>query len=626
MKQRKFLYVVYGIGANDLSNSLQSELGICAKIVDSRHVVVYENQCYDTGLPKIPVQHSGVTLHFHGIIFPKQHSIDHLASHREAVVKEIIDQNRTDLSKVPFSLANGSYAGFAVDHKNNKIIAFTSFLNCIPFYYAQHNGCIVLSTDLEMLAKTLGFKYELNDGILEYYANGTNLSDKTAFPSIKCIPKGGILEYYDGNIETSFYYKMPTEISKLSFNEHLEQFAELWGNTLKLVHSNIFKYGLGLTGGLDSRLILAALPDRSLPLLFTGSHPNHPDVLLAKQITEGLGLSNYVMEDYRKSNMLEGYAKFSAIADNPFHCNGLHIYDQMQFRINQGLVYEFSGLTEFLGGVYHYADRSRISNPLKMALPPTEKPLNLNPESKFKMISLGLRNHVLSRDLGQLSSKALSSFEITQLDSFDMLYDQIGHVQTEEAFLERFRHIHKMANLLTWAVLPGRRYNELLSPSMNIDMTDFACRVPLSHRDSRRLLLMYLSEFKPELAKFILSGYFLSANSPWFLYKPLSPYIKAVNHLGFKIPYFQWYIKKHNFQTLSADVRVYALQEAVCRESDIIMKTEFSNLLEKHKSDRNRLMRLYNIALFEKKMQMSEEDLFSYLCETLDRVQGTLQA
>lgn len=622
MKQRKFLYVVFGMGASDLSKSLHKKLGICEKIVDSHHIVVFENQCYDTGLPKIPVQHTGVTLHFHGIIFPKQHSIDYLAGYRESVVKKIIDQNRTDLSKVPFSLANGSYVGFAVDHKSNKLIAFTSFLNSIPFYYAQHEGCIVLSTDLEVLAKTLGFKYELNDGIIEYYANGTNLSDKTAFTGIKCIPKGGILEYYDGNIETSFYYKMPTEISKLSFNEHLEQFAELWENTLKSVHSNVFKYGLGLTGGLDSRLILAALPDRSLPLLFTGSHPNHPDVILAKHITEELGLSNHVMEDYRKSNMLEGYAKFSAMADNPFHCSSLHIHDQMQFRKDQGFVYEFAGLTEFLGGVYHYSDRRSIGNSFKMALPPITKRLSLGRESKLKILSLVLRNNVLSHDIGLLSTNALSSFENTQLHSFDILYDQIGHVQTEEAVLERFRHVHKMSNLLGWVALPGRRYNELLSPSMNIEMTDFTCRIPLSHRDSRRILLTYLRKFKPELARFVLSDYIFSANSPWLLYKLLSPYIKGFNHLGFKIPYFQWYIKKRNYYTLRADTRVYAFQEAICKESDIIMKTEFSNLLEKHKSDRNRLMRLYNIALFEKKMQMSEEELFNYLCGILDTVKS----
>ncbi|MDD3872786.1 MAG: hypothetical protein PHE01_00880 [Methanosarcina sp.] len=615
MKERKFIYIVYGEGAKDLSLSISTKLCTCERVYDSPRLLVFESQNYDTGLPQKPVDHDSVTLHFHGIIFPKQCSIDYLASNRESVVKEMIAQNRDDLSKVPFSLANGSYVGLAVDHKQDQLIAFTSFLNSIPFYYAQCQGCIILCTDLEILAKSLSFKYELNEGILEYYANGTNLSDNTAFPEIKCIPKGGLLEYSKGVSHISFYYKMPTEESNHSFRDHVDQFAELWDNTLRSVHSNAYKYGLGFTGGLDSRLILAAMPDRNVPLLFTGSHPDHSDVVLAKHITDGLGLSNHVMEDYRKSNKLEGYVKYSAMADNPFHCNSLYFHDQMQFREKHGLVYEFNGLTEFLGGVYHYSDRRSISNTIKMALPPTEKRLSLSTETKLRLLSLGLRNNDLSQDFRDFAKEALDSHIATQIHSFDTFYEQIGQVRTEEKYLERFRHFHKMANLLAWAVLPGRRYNEHLSPSMNIDMTDFACRVPLSQRDSRRLILAYLRIYKPELAKFVISGYFLSADSPWLIYKLLSPHVKVINHLGYKIPRLQWYIKKHKYKTLSTDARVYAFQEAVCRDSDVIMKSAFRQILENKSSDRNRLMRMYNIALFEKKMQMSEGDLLSYLLE-----------
>ena len=626
MDPRKFIYVIFGQQAEVISQSLKVKMGDCEEILSSPLLVAFENQVYDTGLPATPVRHNDVTLHFHGIIFPQKHSLDHFAQNRRVVIEEMISHHRKELCKIPYSIANGSFVGFAVDHASEKMYAFTSFLNSIPFYYAKVEKCLILCSDLEILAKSLNLRYELNDGVYEYYANGTNLSEMTAFPEIKCVPKGGVLEYSKGVSQVSYYYKMPTEESRYSFRDHVDQFAELWDTTLKSVHSTNFKYGLGFTGGLDSRLILAAMPDRNVPLLFTGSHPDHSDVLLAKHITKGIGLRNHVMEDYRESNKLEGYAKYSAVTDNPFNCNSLYFHDQMQFRVDQGLVYEFNGLTEFLGGVYHYSDRRSIGNAFKMALPPTEKRLSFDADTKLRMLSLGLRNNNLTQDLTQFSPIVLDSYTSSQIQSFDMLYDQIGHVQTEERYLERFRHIHKMANLLTWAVLPGRRYNEHLSPSMNIAMTDFACRVPLSHRDSRRLLLAYLSRYKPKLAKFVISGYFLSADSPWLLYKLLSPHIKVLNHLGYKIPKLQWYIKKHNYRTFSKDARVYAFQEAVCRDSDVIMKTAFRQVLENKSSDRNRLMRLYNIALFEKKMQMSEEDLFSYLCETLDRVQGTLQA
>jgi len=620
MSFRKYIFIIFGADSQRIGDAFARLVGHDDIIYDESNVLIYENRIYDTGLPSVPITFANVTLHFHGIVFPKSISIDALADNRESVIKGMINDHTDDPKKIPDSIVNGSYVGIAIDHKKNTAYAFTSFLNSIPFYYAKLDNAVVLSTDLEYLAKTLDSHLSLSNGLFEYYANGTNLSEQTAFPNIKCIPKGGVLEYCRGELKVDFHYKMPTEISQGGFNQHVEQFADLWDKTLRSLHSKRFKHGLGFTGGLDSRLILAALPKRSLPLLYTGSHPDHPDVLLAKHITGLLGLSNHVMEDYRESDKVHGYAKYTAISENPFHCNSLYFIDQMNFRKDHELVYEYTGLTEFLGGVYHYSDRRSIGNAFKMSLPPVEHEMKLDSTNILRLLALGLRNNNLSEDLLHFPGPIYKDLQSSQIGTFWDLFKQIGQVTTEEAFLERFRHIHKMANLLTWAVLPGRRYNEHLSPSMNIEMTDFACRIPLTHRDSRRLLLAYIQKYKPELAGFVISGYMFSANSPWFLYKLLAPHIKVLNHLGIRIPHFQWYLKKHDYKTISSDPRIYRLQREVCRNSDIIMNTEFARILETHRDDKVRLMRLYNIALLEKKMSMDEDELYGYLCGMIERI------
>lgn len=620
MNRRKYIFAIYGKNAESVMEKCSKRLVDKHLIFKDQEFIVFENQVYDTGLPKRPVSCNGVSLHFHGIIFPKKCSIDQLSEDREAVLCGIIRDNAHDLKQIPYSIRNGSYVSLAVDHKERRFLAFTSFLNSIPFYYAQKDGCVIVSTDLELLAKALNLSYVLNDGVLEYYACGTNISDSTAFPEIKGIPKGAYLDFKDGAIKIEYYYRMPNSISKLSFSEHVDKFAEMWEETVQSVHSDHFRYGLGLTGGIDSRLILAAMPDRSKPLLYTGYHHNDPDVVLAKRITQSLGLENHLIEDYSFHDRVKGYAKYSAMADNSYNCNSQSTHEQMLFRKNNGLVYRFFGLTDLLGGIHTYRDKRNAYDTVVQSLPLREKKLTFSTDRIRKLICLGLRNQTYFGDIESLDNDEYKSLSAICEESYQRVMCQIGSIRSEEAFLERFRHIFKINNLLVWNALPARRYTENLSPYMNMEMTDFSCRIPLKQRECRRVLFSYLAKHHPELSRFVLSGYIFSVDSPWMVYKFLSPYIVALNHLGISIPFFQSYIKQKQTSANPSDPIVYDLQRRVCMDSRIITETKLCVLLNEHKHHKIRLMRLYNIALMEKKMSMDEDSLNEYLCDIVDHI------
>lgn len=546
MSDRKYVFAMFGDNTKVLIENFKHVLCRKHERYRSSSFVLYENQAYDTGLPEKPVISNNVVLHFHGIIFPQQCSIDFLSDNRESVIRSIIDDNMPDLKQIPYSIRNGSYVALVVDGNKRKFVAFTCFLNSIPFYYAKVDNCIIASTDLELLAKALKLDYKLNDGIYEYYASGTNLSDNTAFPKIKCIPKGAYLEYVDGDINIDYYYKIPNELSRLSFQEHVHQFSEIWNDTLASIHSEKFKYGLGFTGGIDSRLILAALVDRKKPLLFTGAHPENPDVILAKHITERLGLCNHKIEDYSSYDRVKGYAKHSAMSDNPFLCNSFHTHEQTLFRREHGLVYELSGLTDFIGGIHYYYDRRNLISHMKMSLPMIRKKMTYSGDEKIKLIKSVLRFQNLETDLKIFSNDKVEEILEVYKNVFEKTEKQIGRHDFQESYLERLRHIYKVNNLLRWDSLTGRRYKEALSPYLNIEMTSFSAQVPIKHRDSRRIFLSYFKNYHPELSHYILSGTIFCPNAPWPLYKVISPYVNVLNHLGIKIWPFQWYIKKYN--------------------------------------------------------------------------------
>jgi len=614
----KFFISIYGKDRKNTLLKLDNYISQDTIVTDTPMCTYYVNNIYYTGLPNKPINEDYVDLLLHGIIFPYNMTLDQFSEQPELYLKEMISKHRNDLSRLPYSIRNGSYCGVAYDETNDEFYAFTCFLNSIPLYYAIIDNCLIVGTDLILIAQLLGLELDLSQGLIEYYILGTNLSNMTAFDQIKTIPKGGYLKYKDGSIFVDYYYIMPEEKPVKNFDECVEEFAYLWEENVNALHSEKFNYGLGLTGGIDSRLILSAMKNKRKPILFTGSHPNHPDYLIAKKITSSLGLNNHYLEDYRFVDRLNGYAEFCSMADNPLLANTIHTHQQMLFRKEKGLVYEFSGSINLYGGEHYYSDRRSYKDTILRSITLPNTKVDNSREGIQTVISELVRNMALYDDLSFIAKKDVVDFWANIENTYYYCLKQIGKPTSKEFILERLRHIYKSTNLLSWNSLAGRRYNEFISPEMNISLTNFASCIPLKYRDSRRILLAYLKKYHPETAKFVLSGYVFNANSPWFIYKGLSNYIKAFNAMGYKIPVLQWYIKRRSSTDFGNQPEILAFQKAICAKANIITETPLISIFQKYPNNPIRLMRLFNIALLQIRLEMGEDNLRDFLINEIN--------
>ncbi|HNX01384.1 MAG TPA: asparagine synthase-related protein [Candidatus Cloacimonadota bacterium] len=587
------------------------------KIISEDNTQIVVNNIYPTGLPDRIVWHDNLGLIMHGIVFPKDAGIDELAANPDQVFGNMLREYRDKPYLIPFAILNGSYIGVVIDKINRKVFAFTSFLNSIPLYYALLYDTLILSTSYSKISALLEKSIDhVTYGMIEYYQLGTNISALTPIDEIKTVAKGAYLEFDGYRIVHDFYYKMPLNEESRSFDSWVDEFASLWDKSINGLHSHLFKYGLGLTGGIDSRVILAGIKEKEDVLYFTGAHKDNPDYILAKKITASLGLSeHHILEDYTQSNYSQGYLDYLAISDNPIYNNKVYNLDQLKFRADHHLTFELMGLTEFLGGVYHYTDRRKISNMINMSMPLRMHKLDSNsPDSFMNLAFMGLRNTILNDFQSLLSSEQNLEYKNNLQSAIMFLNQQINSHSTLENYLERFRHIHKMANLLSWNRINGRSYVELLSPSMNIDMTDLAARIPLKYRDNRRILLAYLKRYHQRLSKIVLSGYIFSANAPWCLYKGLSPYIKVLNHLGVNIPILQWYMNPNSKQNFIDQRQIRNIQTHVVNESELI-KSFIHESEDVNSINSLKLMRLCNLALLEKRLKSDETTYQTYLLE-----------
>lgn len=608
-------------GSNDISENpllKNSEF-----IFNEASACFFINEKYKTGIPQRIIWHGNLGIVLHGIVFPKTCSIDYFSQNPDLILKSILEKHALDPENIPYEFINGAYVGFVIDKKNNHFYAFTSFLNSIPLYYFIQDERIIVSTDYNRIAKISGkILKSVTTGLIEYYHLGTNLSEHTAIDGIFSIPKGAYIRFDGQNIKKDYYYILPSDEMNISFDDAVSAFDELWKKNLAALESDIFKFGLGFTGGIDSRLIFAGWPKRDKLITFTGDSPGNPDYILAHYITEKIGLGrNHFLEDYTRSAKLKGYVEVLKMTDNPLFLNSGFFIDQFEFRKRMGFTYELIGLTELLGGVYHYTSRSSLKWLIKTSFPVRRLTNIQNADSYFEILRLGVRGNMFDEIHAQLSSEQKDNYDIFLKKLIALIKVQINAGDVFETFIERFRHIHKMSNLLTWSRLPGRSYDELLSPSMNISLTDFVSRIPLRHRDQRKLLISWFNRYSPEFARFVLSGSVFTPNAPWIFHKIFNSYIKSLNALGHKIPYLQRH-NNQNKQKMSLEdlPELSRFQQAVCEDSEFLRSNFFGDLHEKHKDHKLRRWRLFNIAALEKRINLSDDKYEQFLFEKYDEI------
>jgi hypothetical protein len=124
--------------------------------------------------------------------------------------------------------------------------------------------------------------------------HGFPLGEHTFFKEVKVLPGGHFLRFRRGRLQIQRYFKMRfTEKAELDERKIQEQFVETWQDVMRRQTSGDLRMGSLLSGGLDSRLILAGLvaQGKQAPT-FTMGHPGSPESSLAKQVAEAAECPN----------------------------------------------------------------------------------------------------------------------------------------------------------------------------------------------------------------------------------------------------------------------------------------------------------------------------------------------
>lgn len=192
-----------------------------------------------------------------------------------------------------FDKLHGMYAFALVDDESNQLVLGRDRLGIKPLYYTQSANGIFFASEIKallpFLEKSVGLDPEAFSSYLDYqFATGEN----TLFQSIKQVLPGQIVIIQNRQVQKKTYWtpkRVPPFVG--TFDTALKQFDGLFEQVMQEHIRSDVPFGLFLSGGIDSSILLAKLtemlgrPIKTYSVGFEGSRMSD-ELVIAERLAE----------------------------------------------------------------------------------------------------------------------------------------------------------------------------------------------------------------------------------------------------------------------------------------------------------------------------------------------------
>ena len=159
---------------------------------------------------------------------------------------------------------NGWFSGVLVDLRQQQIVLFNDRYGVDRIYYHEDASGFYFSSEAKSLLKALPHVRQLNRQSLgEFLSCSAVLQNRTLFSGISLLPGGSAWIFTPGQrVKKKAYFKPAAWENQqlLNASDYYEELKETWARILPRYFREGERVGLSLTGGVDSRMILAWAP------------------------------------------------------------------------------------------------------------------------------------------------------------------------------------------------------------------------------------------------------------------------------------------------------------------------------------------------------------------------------
>ncbi|NQT19885.1 MAG: asparagine synthase (glutamine-hydrolyzing) [Planctomycetes bacterium] len=190
---------------------------------------------------------------------------------------------------------------FAIwDKPRKRLLLVRDRLGIKPLYYAELDGRLLFASEIKSILASGLLEARLNyEALPEFLAFGYNVDYTTLYAGIKKLPPGHRLIWQDGNIKIEQYWDVtyPPEPLKISEEEAVERFTELFDECVEMRLMSDVPLGMFLSGGIDSSAIAAVMAKKCSEPIKTFSvgfaERNYSEFVYARELAESIGADHH---------------------------------------------------------------------------------------------------------------------------------------------------------------------------------------------------------------------------------------------------------------------------------------------------------------------------------------------
>ena len=197
---------------------------------------------------------------------------------------------------------NGTFSGVLLDLREGKAVLFNDRYGLNRIYCHENKDGFYFASEAKALLKVLPQLRQLDmPSFAEALTCGCALQNRTIFSGVSLVPGASAWSFAPQNPvrKESYFTKDSWENQpSLPASEYYEKMDETFTRILPRYFHGTQQIALSLTGGLDSRMIIAAAPVRTRQMpcyTFGGMYRECADVRLAKEIARTCGQEHTVI-------------------------------------------------------------------------------------------------------------------------------------------------------------------------------------------------------------------------------------------------------------------------------------------------------------------------------------------
>jgi asparagine synthase (glutamine-hydrolysing) len=197
---------------------------------------------------------------------------------------------------------NGWFHGLIADRSRGMVTLFNDRYGMHRIYYHSSSEAFYFAAEAKAILAVCSETRRLDlRGMGEFVACGCTLEDRTLFEGIKVLPGASAWVFRDGSLEKRKAYFDAREWedqAQLEPEAYYREIRDVFSRNLPRYFSGQQQIAMSLTGGLDSRMIMALMrpSNGSLPCYsYGGMFRDCRDVFVARQVARACGQSHKVI-------------------------------------------------------------------------------------------------------------------------------------------------------------------------------------------------------------------------------------------------------------------------------------------------------------------------------------------